>query len=201
MCVRCLAKIKKISQPFCLRCGESSAQAICADCQPSPIKLEQVYAATFFEDPIQKAIHQFKYEQSFALAYPLAELMCQQWPHLLAAVDLIVPVPLHAQRLQERGYNQSALLGQHLAHYTKVPCSSEALQRTRLTRPQVGLTAKERQTNVQGAFTADPQLVKNRHVLLIDDVCTTGSTLNAAALVLLDQGATTVSAYCLARAR
>ncbi len=114
-------------------------------------------------------------------------------------VDLVLPIPLHAERERKRGYNQSALLARAFSEGAALPYAEHALQRTRFTTPQVGLTAVERLVNVQDAFAAD-SCVQGRHVLLIDDVCTTGATMAAAANALLAAGARAVSGYCVARA-
>jgi ComF family protein len=126
--------------------------------------------------------------------------MAEQWRPGHRPVDLVVPVPLHPARRRRRGYNQSALLARSLCEKMDWTLSSAALQRVRATRPQVGLDAAHRAPNVQGAFQALESGVRGQHVLLVDDVCTTGATLLAAARPLLAAGAATVSAYCLGRA-
>ena len=112
----------------------------------------------------------------------------------------LVPVPLHARRLRERGYNQSHLLAAALAERVSLPVDDSMLVRTRYTLPQVGLSAQERQENVRDAFACVSDSPAGKLVVLIDDVYTTGATLNACALALRDRGAWTVSALTLARA-
>jgi ComF family protein len=127
--------------------------------------------------------------------------MVDAWKNWQTSVDIVIPVPLHAERQKKRGYNQSALLVNVFCRENSLVSNQQILFRTRKTPPQVGLNAKERLTNVTGAFSVqNPHLVKGGHILLVDDVCTTGATLMAAAEVLLTAGANTVSAYCLARA-
>lgn len=140
-----------------------------------------------------------KYEGFFALAGPLAAVMVERWPAWSPPVDLILPIPLHPKRERRRGYNQSALLARHIGEAVGLPVNGRALRRTRHTRPQVTLNPQERLENVQGAFEADSEHVGGRHVLLIDDVFTTGATMSAAAAALQAAGAATVSGYCLAR--
>jgi ComF family protein len=113
---------------------------------------------------------------------------------------LVVGVPLHPQREKKRGYNQSDLLAHHFCEQVGLAEDKKALQRVRNTSPQVELGAKERVLNVANAFVADSIRVREKHILLIDDVCTTGSTLKAAAEALMAAGARRVSGYCLARA-
>jgi ComF family protein len=126
--------------------------------------------------------------------------MLAAWPAWEEPVDVVVPVPLHAARQRERGYNQAELLAQKMERELKWQVETAALKRVRRTRPQVGLNSSERHANVRGAFVTEPNLVQGRRILLIDDVHTTGATLDAAAEVLLAAGANSVSAYCLAGA-
>jgi ComF family protein len=140
-----------------------------------------------------------KYEGYFALAHPLAELMIQAWPKWQIPVDLVIPIPLHSERKRQRGYNQAELLVEIIQPRLEWECNPQALRRHRRTAPQVGLDIYKRRKNVQGAFAAEEMLVSNRRILLVDDVCTTGSTLEAAASVLLEAGAESVAAYCLTR--
>lgn len=142
-------------------------------------------------------LHKMKYEGLYALSRPLGRLMVDAWPSWALPVDLILPVPLHARRRRERGYNQSECLVRELCWHLGWPTDSDALARIRYTRPQLGLTAAERRVNVRDAFAADPARVAGRRVLLVDDVCTTGSTLTAAAIALQEAGARSVAAYCL----
>ncbi len=161
--------------------------------------LKQIRAAVLFTHPASKLIHTLKYNGAFALAKPLAQMMAAAWGAWQVPVDLVLPIPLHASRERERGYNQSALLARAFCQKVGLPCAEEVLQRTRFTTPQVGLSATERLENVQDAFATKGAL-QGKRVLLIDDVCTTGATMAAAALALQKAGAHAVSGYCVARA-
>jgi ComF family protein len=179
----------------------SASFAQCVSCSKRPLSLKQIRAAVLFDTIIPDTIHQLKYRNAFAVAEPLGMLMVDAWSKWQTDVDVVIPVPLHMQRQKKRGYNQSALLVEVFCRELSLTSNLQILFRTRKTPPQVGLSAKERRTNVKGAFTVqNPQFIKGGNILLVDDVCTTGATLMAAAEVLHAAGANTVSAYCLARA-
>jgi ComF family protein len=116
-------------------------------------------------------------------------------------VDVLVPVPLHKSRLRKRGFNQAALLAQQLSKRTHLAINEHTLVRQRATASQIDLDTEERKSNVRGAFRCRTSTLANRRVLLIDDVCTTGSTLEACAVALKDGGTSSVQALTLARAR
>jgi ComF family protein len=153
-----------------------------------------------FEGPLRQAIHHLKYSGRSSLAEPLGRFLTECWIAGPLPADLIVPVPLHKARLHERGYNQSTLLARQLARASGLPLAEEALKRIRATTPQVSLNAIEREANVRDAFEAHANLVVGRRILLVDDVCTTGATLDACSRALKQGGATSVWALTLARA-
>jgi len=154
-----------------------------------------------FEGTLREAIHRFKYSNRPSLAIPLGRLMACYWDEHPIPSDVIVPVPLHLQRLRERGYNQAALLAQELSKSTGLPLWDGALKRVRQTRPQVELSAEERRENVKGAFLCLERRVQGKRVLLVDDVCTTGATLEACSEALRAGGARSVWGFTLARPR
>lgn len=141
-----------------------------------------------------------KYEGLFGLAKPLAEIMAKTWKKWYTPTDLILPIPLHPNRQKKRGYNQSDLLAKDLGTYLDLEVDFKTIRRIRHTPPQVGLNAEERLSNVAGAFVVFSQKIVGKDILLIDDVCTTGATMAAAAQALFEAGATSVSGYCVARA-
>lgn len=208
LCPSCESRLAVVALSICYHCGRmgESGQAlpigfICRECRTTPSSLRQMRAPLRYQEPTSSLIHRFKYEGFSALGRPLARFLVDDWPDWEQSPDLIVPIPLHPKRRRRRGYNQSELLAKPLGAATSIPVHAPALRRTRHTIPQVGLGPDERQDNVRGAFEADAAVVGGRHILLIDDVLTTGATLSAAAGALLTAGAADVSAYCLARVR
>jgi len=155
-----------------------------------------------FKEPIQTAIHYLKYQGFRVLAQRMGLFMAERLleEEIFKDDPVLIPVPLHKTRVRERGYNQSALLCQAIAAATGIPFYGEILKRTRYTRSQTKLTAAERVKNVENAFqVCDPEKVRNRLVVLVDDVITTGSTMNACAKELMKNGAKKI--YLLSAAK
>lgn len=202
LCQNCLTDTPWIDEPICPACGRILAAPAesCPICLDHPLPLQQIRAAVAFEGLIPNVVHQMKYNGFFALAQPLADMMIEAWPRWQSDVDLVMPVPLHPQRQKKRGYNQSDLLVKRFCQRLNLPHDLQSLRRLRATPPQVGLNAAERRVNVKDAFLLTGNGLAGRHVMLVDDVCTTGSTLSAATEVLLAAGVDRVSAYCVARA-
>ncbi len=169
--------------------------------------LDGIRSVALFEGTLRKAIHRFKYDYVRDLAIPLGEMLADysrlnhgQGQEALVPGDVIIPVPLHKRRLWERGYNQSALLAERLGTALQVPVLHNVLYRNRYTMSQTRLDAQARSRNVAGAFSCSGSGVHNNRVLLIDDVCTTGATLNACGLALRKGGAQSIWALTVARA-
>lgn len=141
-----------------------------------------------------------KYKRNYGLGGDLSPLLAENLERLGWEIDIIIPIPLSRQRLQERGYNQVGLIAQPLSKYLRWEYLPGALGRSRHTRSQVGLSAVERRENVQGAFQASSARLQGKTVLLMDDVATTGSTLSAASQALLSSGAQKIYALTLAKA-
>jgi ComF family protein len=212
LCASCLQQIDVIQAPTCRRCGlplggtipANGTIPVCPQCCSLTSKLDGVCAFAFHGGPLRKAIHQFKYNDLRVLAAPLGRLLSEGWvtlPPNDLDVDAIVPVPLHASRFSERGYNQAALLARELGHHLERPVVEGVLVRVKDTIPQVGLDAQARRDNVHNAFQCVDSSLAGQRVLLLDDVYTTGSTLEAAADALRMEGVSSIWAYTLARAR
>lgn len=202
MCDNCLSAAERIRPPLCPLCGRPLArERLCHVCQETRPSIDGIRSVAYFEGGLRRAIHRFKYYGATALADPLAQLLVEYQTENQLPADVIVPVPLHADREAERGYNQAALLAQALGARLELPTVDTALVRVRATAPQVTLDSLERRSNVTGAFRARQATVAGRRVLLIDDVCTTGATMDACAKALKAEGAQCVWGLALARGR
>ncbi len=199
LCDACRWLVQAYPTDVCLRCGHPLlVRGLCATCAETASPLDAVFPATVFTHPIRPAIHAFKYEGVADLAGPLSEWLSVAWRLHRLRADFIVPVPLHKERQIERGYNQSALLARELGQRVGVPVAPAELVRTVRTRPQVGLSRDERRANIAGAFQCAGKLT-DLVVVVVDDVCTTGSTLEACAGALKAAGARQVLGLTVAR--
>ena len=204
VCAPCWDAIMPITPPCCRTCGDvlpswrvlSIAESICARCRRRPPLVTIARAAGQYEGSLRAIVHAFKYGPRPTLARPLAARLRACGRDVLEGADVVVPVPLHASRQRQRGFNQAAELARHL----QVP-ALDALDRVRLTASQADLPAARRHANVRGAFAHVAGVeVADRIAVLVDDVSTTGATLNACAEALLAAGAREVRALTVARA-
>jgi ComF family protein len=211
-CVLCLAPAPKglcsachadlpVWRSDCLRCGDPLAQdGFCPTCARTPSPLASFRAAARYAWPLQQMILAWKNGGRRDLAEPLAQVFCQAFVSGNTFLpDRVLPVPLHPQRLNQRGFNQAEILASAVCQQNGWRLDSHSLSRTRATPHQQGLTRRQRQTNLREAFSVQPNL-RGEHVLLVDDVMTTGATLHAVALKLQAEGVASVSAIVLARA-
>ncbi len=202
LCPDCISSFPRVKAPICRICGcPTRGTQICVQCYKTPLRIQGVRAPYYFEGVLREAIHRFKYRHARHLAEPLARILADYLSAEPIEADVIVPVPLHETRAKERGYNQSELLAIELGKILNVPVSSEELKRERPTKAQMSLPAAERVANVRGAFSYKGGEFFGNRILLIDDVCTTGATLEACSLALQRGGAKLVWGLCVARAR
>ena len=201
VCAACWRSILPITPPICDRCGDPLARAdtACLNCSAGPSMVTRARAIGEYEGTLREIIHALKYSGRHLLARPLAERMRQRGQELLEDVDYVVPVPLHWRRQYHRGFNQAREIARHLG-----PPVVDALVRRRSTRPQVELASDRRRANVEGAFGLRHQWLRISRVadlrmVLVDDVSTTGATLEACARVLREGGASEVYALTAAR--
>jgi ComF family protein len=199
-CVICRQAIAKILPPLCSRCGRPLLHTECPYCHKLPLQIDGTRAVAFFEGSLRAAIHAFKYSHRPELAVPLGGLLSEYLASQPMPADALVAIPLHPERERMRGYNQSVLLARELGQRYNLPVWENVLTRTRHTRPQVELAAAERRVNVHTAFAATAQVAGAR-ILLIDDVCTTGATMDACGLALQASAAKSVWGLAVARSR
>ena len=166
-CTECQNKIIFLSEPFCEICGyPQKRNGTCISCLHSRPPYEALRSWVVFDGPIRGAIHQLKYHRNLGLGDTLSEVLVSSIQELRWSVDQIIPIPLSNQRYKERGYNQIAIVAFPLSLQLNINFSSKALLRKKHTRSQVGLSAEERKANVEGAFWADPEKVKEKTILI-----------------------------------
>jgi ComF family protein len=206
VCARCRSRIQLLTEPLCATCGDTLASwrsdggtaSQCVRCRRTPRVITRGRAVGAYEGVLREMLHALKYDGRRSIARPLGRLMRQAGDTILEDADFVVPVPLHAFRLYRRGFNQAAELAAHV----EIPHLA-ALRRRRATATQTDLPEAERHRNVRDAFAvrrSARSAVSESVVVLIDDVSTTGATLDACAAALLAAGAKEVRALTAARA-
>lgn len=212
--------LHRILPAACLVCGAGNAQRdhLCQGCRndlparedaalacpgvastPPGLELGQHIVPMRYAWPVDELVKRLKFGGQLACARPLAQVLLDSNAAMGCEPDLLVPMPLHPKRLRQRGFNQAQEIARLLAAELKVPLASGSLHRARNTRTQTELNRKQRASNVRNAFRAGCSL-EGKHVVLIDDVMTTGATARAAALVLRAAGAERVDVWCVALA-
>ena len=209
LCAACWGATRFIERPYCERLGTPFAQDLGNEGLVSPEAMAEppVYAraravARFDDGPARQMVHRLKYGDRMEMAQPMGAWMARAGAELLGEADLLVPVPLHRSRLWKRRFNQAAALARVISTMTGVPADLAALCRVKPTASQVGLSRSQRALNVQGAFKV-PEEAKlgliDKNVVLVDDVLTSGATINAASRALLRGGARRVDVLVFAR--
>jgi len=205
--------ISPIVPPFCTSCGirfKTGETHVCGDCLKTPLNLGQVRAAAEYKGIVRDAVQLFKYHSKLALAKPLERLLFQTFLQYYEAlpIDLIMPMPLHRSKMRKRGFNQAYFLSRNFKKmydqtFRRPPSwdmDLKSLVRIRKTESQTGFDIEKRKKNVKNAFkSVRRDRIKGKHILLVDDVFTTGATCNEAAKELLRHGAERVDALVLAR--
>ncbi len=196
-----------LAGPACFVCGipfvsdaatSHSPEHRCGECRENPPPFSKAVTPFLYQGALATAICQFKYQKKPHLAKPLVRLILGDLARL--SIDCVMAIPLHPSRLRSREFNQSLLLARQIGIARSLPYLIEALIRTRETPPQVGLSRQERDENIKGAFQVTQQNeIKDRRILLIDDVYTTGATLKEGAKTLMQSGAKEVIVSAVAR--
>jgi ComF family protein len=207
LCADCWRNLNFVSPPHCVRCGVPFARdvgerTLCVDCLVRPPRYRQARAAMVYDARSRRLVLPFKHADRTDMAPACGAWMARAGAELVAQADLVAPVPLHWRRLLVRRYNQAVLLARAVAREAGLALAPDLLRRTSWTASQAGLRAKERQRNVRGAFDVHPRWrgkLANRSVLLVDDVLTTGATVEACVAALLRAGAAHVDVLTLAR--
>jgi len=206
-CAACLGDVRFLQEPFCSKCSKPFAQAagenhLCSFCLTGGWHFRQARAVVYYQPPVTETLKMFKYRgkmHGLATFAALSQKKFQDQP--LAQPDLLVPVPLHAKRLRQRGFNQALILCRRIFPAWRGMIDPHVLERNFWTRPQTGLSGAERRRNVKNAFVVRrPANIKNKRILLVDDVFTTGATVNECARVLGKSGAAGVDVFTFARA-
>lgn len=183
ICRACAEKVEYIGEPRCKKCGKPVRyveQEYCYDCQKVTHEYEQGRSVWLHKTPVSNSIYQFKYQNRRIYGEFYAKEMMRLYGNLVKEweVEAIIPVPLHRKRKRMRGYNQSGIIAKHFGKMTGIPVYSNVLIRRRYTRPQKELNGKERRENLKEAFEVTKRWKKIKRVLIIDDIYTTGSTID-----------------------
>jgi len=205
LCEEHLSKIWLIEKPFCTVCGrklvsEMMIETVCSKCREAKWHFDRLYSATIYTDVMQELVHFYKYKMRYYLAEPFAALMAQFMDHYIdpKKVDFIVPVPLHWRRYLFRGFNQAFEIVRRLNKNYFLKISRGNLRRIRYTTPQVSLSPLKRKENILGAFKViNPEEFQGKNILLVDDVFTTGATVDECSRVLKQAGAGEVIGFTL----
>ena len=207
LCLTCWHNVRFITDPYCACCGQPfdyaiGKDALCGECLRERPPYARARAVFRYNEHSRALVLKLKYADQAHLAAVYGTWLANFGKDLVGVSDVIVPVPLHYWRFISRRFNQSALLARALQKQCALPVLPDGLQRIRRTKPQPGLTRKQRKDNVKGAFIVSPRhaaAIKGKTILLIDDVMTTSATINQCAQVLLDSGAMQVNVLTLAK--
>jgi len=201
ICRTCSKKMSRILPPLCLRCGRPESSGVyCAECWGQKSSIDAVRSVFVFDGIVRQAIHELKYRNVQAVSGCLAGFMSDYFRENSMSGDILVPVPLHDRRLRERGYNQSQLLAAELSPQISVAVNPGLIKRVRNTGPQArSASVHERKSNMENTSTCTSGEPAGRDVIVIDDVCTSGATLESCAFALKSAGANRVLGFTLAR--
>ncbi len=202
ICPQCRKKLNFISEPFCMKCGKPISDArkeFCSDCGKKTHNFTQGRALWVYGKEVKESLYRFKYQNKREYAGIYAREIAGRHGAWIQSkkIQVIVPVPLHKNRHRKRGFNQAAVLAEELGRILNLPVDKKALIRIRDTKPQKTLSNAERKQNLKHAFCAKQNKVSGDIVLLVDDIYTTGSTLDAAAKALLESGVSQVFTCCV----
>lgn len=197
ICVRCEQRLLRLTQ-HCITCGEWSRLESCENCALNGTDLHRLYVSWNYSEPLKTLIHQFKFQHDLHLSHYLADLMIEHLPQRALETECLIPVPLHPQKLKQRGFHQTLLLAKAISKRLNIPISTQYCQKIQDTLPQMQLNRDERLFNLQTAFQCTrPPFA---HITLIDDITTTGSTLKQLARHFQASGIPCIDAWAIAKA-
>ncbi len=202
ICADCWHDIQFLEPPWCDICGTPDVRGRCDECATAPPRYGKLRSIAFYQTTLQDAIHLFKFEKKQVLAEHLIHLINAHIPIdcCIADYDFILPVPIHKKRLRERGFNQATLLAKGIAQTEGVPVLTDTLVRHRHTVAQSSLGMEARQHNITGAFEVpNPEVIRDKRILIVDDVFTTGATIREAVNELWKADPAEVDVLTLAR--
>ncbi|RKU25151.1 hypothetical protein C6497_16520 [Candidatus Poribacteria bacterium] len=203
LCEGCWDSLEIVTPPWCDICGKNNVDGVCDVCATVPPRYGRLRTVAFYDAILQKIIHLYKFEKKISLAKHLSYLMIKHQPKDFdyKEYDYILPIPIHKNRLRERGFNQSTLIAKGMSNEIGINICTDALVRSKNTSPQSSLTRDARQTNVVGAFGINKgNLIRDKRILILDDVYTTGATVNEAVNMLWNEDPVEIDVLTLARA-
>lgn len=204
LCGECQEKIVFLHPPRCRYCTKPLApnsSGICKECSSKIYPYQKIISTTVYREPIPGLIHLFKYKNCDYLAGFLSSLMIKYLSKIgfnPSRYHLITPVPLHKDKLKIRGYNQAGLLAKLLSNYFKIPFRDDIIGNTNIRPSQTKLQKEKREKNVEGVFVVEENL-RNKRIILVDDIFTTGSTVNACSKALGERGAENITVITLSK--
>lgn len=202
ICNDCRKKLKYINSPRCLKCGkavENDDVEVCFDCSKHIHEFDRGLALWGYTDETRNSVYRFKYQNCRIYSKVYVDEIVSNLGEIISSwkCDVIIPIPIHARKFRERGFNQAELLAKDMAAILGIGLDTELISRNRYTKPQKELDDNERIKNLENAFTITKNVVQYKKVLLVDDIYTTGSTIDACARVLKEKGVEQVFAVCL----
>lgn len=207
ICLECVNKVKIVKEPKCQKCGKqllTDEKLFCGDCDDTKHVFDRGICIFEYTEELKKTLYRFKYDNKRCYSDLFGYVGAKKYRSLLKQwkVERIIPIPMYCKKQQKRGYNQAESFGHTLAEYTGIPMDEKCLARVRETKPQKGLSKEERHYNLQKAFGVDMEQIQGAaSVLLVDDIYTTGSTIDACAKVLKKAGVKKVYFMCVAGGR
>ena len=196
LCSPCLNELPWHASTSCPQCGLSSSGQLCGSCISSPPDFDATHAVFLYQYPIDKMMQRYKYGNMLNISHTFGQLLANK--STFEAIDLIMPMPMHPQRLKERGFNQALEIAKVLTKNRPEKLDYKSVARQTLTPPQASLALKERVKNIKGAFKVNSDLAGKR-IAIVDDVMTTGASLNELAKTLKKAGASHVECWVIAR--